>query len=196
MSDIKDWLAGAQLPTRSVPICLRGDLHSEWEDLQRQLADGRRRAEAANSLGDVFDAGPLAEQIGAIEEQMAAATRTLHLRALPQYAKNPKIVTWDRLLRKHPVSEDSADDRDRTMGVNTATFVPALIQACCYDPVLDDDDWANLFATISDGQYTALSNTAWLLNRGEVDVPFSYAASQIRANSGGASKPPNGSESL
>jgi hypothetical protein len=196
MTDIKALLAQAKLPQRSVPICLRGDLHAEWEDLQRQLTEGRRRAEAADSLGEVFDAGPLAERIGAVEQAMADATLTLHLRALPQQSRDPKVTTWDRLLRQHPVPEDGADERDRNMGVNTATFFPALIQTCCVEPDLDPEDWDQLFAAITDGQYTVLCNTAWTLNRGDVDIPFSFAASRIRATSGGASKPPNGSDSL
>ena len=36
---------------------------------------------------------------------------------------------------------------------------------------------------LSDRQYNDLANLAWMVNRGDVDVPFSYAASRNRQSS-------------
>jgi hypothetical protein len=43
--------------------------------------------------------------------------------------------------------------------------------------VLADGDWPELFDKIVDSQYGDLTDAAWFVNRDEVSVPFSLAAS-------------------
>lgn len=194
--DIDALLAEASLPERTVALCLRGDLQAEWEDLQRQLDVARRAKQIdTDSLGDIDPTHALAERVGDLEQRMAAATLTLRLRALPQYAAKPEAVTWARLWKQHPLGED-AEERDRTLGINTATFFPALVKACTVSPTMTEARWDALLGKLSDGQYSLLTTAAWVLNRGDVDVPFSFAASQIRASSGNGSRQPPASESL
>jgi hypothetical protein len=97
MTDIKSMLNGARLPERTVPICLRGDLVAEHEELERQLEEANRRA--SDSLAG-NGAGELADRIEALQEEMRAATVTFRVRALPKPARSAS--TWKRSGTRSP----------------------------------------------------------------------------------------------
>lgn len=183
MTDIKTMLTNAKLPERSVPICLRGDLVAEHEELERQLGDVNRRA--ADSLAG-NGAGELIDQLEALQEQMRAATVTFRLRALPK----PR---WRALLAEHPPRHDDDDKplpEDAAVGVNLETFWDAIVRACLVEPQIDDETWqlmAGDDGRLTDKQIGALADAAWAVNRGDVSVPFSLAVSQARRNTGTAS---------
>lgn len=182
MTDIKTMLAAARLPERTVPICLRGDLVAAHEQLERQLADIARRP--VDSLAG-SGAGEIADRIEALQDEMRAATVTFRLRALPK----PR---WRALLAEHPPRQD--DDgkpvpEDAAVGVNLETFWDAIIRPCIVDPVIDDDTWSLMAGDdgrLTDRQMGQLADAAWAVNRGEVNVPFSRAASQARQSTGTA----------
>lgn len=174
-----------------VPICLRGDLAAELALLERQLADATAAAVAAKPVQDDRLNTPrdprqqeLAERIIALQQEMAASTVQFRLRALA-----PR--RWHDLVAEHPprkAADGSVDDRDRS-GFHADTFWPALVRESVVAPVIDGDTWTLLLegdedgAGLSDGQYDALCTAAWNLNRRQVDVPFSRAASAILRSS-------------
>ena len=165
MTTLSEQIAAARLPERTHPVCLRGDLVAEVERLDRQLA----AVKAADEDSLASDGGRgQAEQIQALQEQMRASTVELTLRALPR-------GRWHELIAEHPTRD--GNQRDTTWGVNEVTFFPALCRECLTTPV-SDADWTGLLAAMSDGQWDRLTTVAWNLNRGDVDVPFSRAASE------------------
>jgi hypothetical protein len=181
--DFAALLAGAKLPERTVSICLRGDLVAEHEELERQL-EKAEQSPASSLAGNGAD--DLAERIEALQDEMQAASYTFRLRALPK-------PQWRQLIEAHPIRRDEQNeilDADRYMLVNTETFPDALIRACLVDPELDDQQWSTLNGSLTDKKYDDLFEAAWGLNRREVDIPFSHAASRMRRGSGEESKPP------
>lgn len=169
---IKEKLAAAKLPEKPVPLCLRGDLQAQFEEMERQLA----AAEKGNS-GSLAGNGtrPIAEQIEALRNEMLEHTIDFRLRAMPR----PEFKAF---VAEHPprkTEDGGIDDRDKWIGVNTETFFDALVRSSVFEPELDDEDWATLDVALTDWQFEQLSDTAWGLNRREVDVPFSRAASKI-----------------
>lgn len=170
----KDLIRSGKLPERSVPVCLHADLVAEHEATERELGQERERP------GKRLDAGSkvreLSERLTALEARMAEHTIDFRLRAMPR----PK---WKAFVAEHPPRKTDAgevDERDKFIGVNTEMFFPALVRASVVEPELDDEDWALLLdERLTDRQFDELSNAAWSLNRGEVDVPFSRAASRI-----------------
>lgn len=173
MSDFKALLAEARLPERTVEVCLRGDLAADHEAAERELEQAQRAP--SDSLAG-SGAGAIVDRIEALEAQMREHTYPFRLRALSRPA-------WRKLLAEHPPRRDDAGkivDEDAGVELNVETFYAALIRACLVDPVLDGDDWARLTEALTDRQYGDLASAAWLLNRGEVDVPFSLAASRMR----------------
>lgn len=177
MTDIKDRIRAARLPEKTVPVCLRGDLVAEFEDLERKL-DEALRTPATSLEGD--GSAKLAERMEELRRQMLEETTSFRLRAMPK----PR---WRAFCADHPPRQDEAgevDERDRAIGVNVETFYDALIRESVVDPVLDGEDWSALLAVLTDRQFQDLTEAAWALNRREIDVPFSPAASRMTRASG------------
>lgn len=166
--DIDAILAGARLPEDVEPVCLRGDLLADINSAERRLAelgDSDRHATARRAL---------AEAIEALREQMSAATVEVRMRALPR----PR---WLELVEGHPPRD--GEDGDKILGFNPVSLPAALVRASIVSPELTDDQWVKFEGALTDNQWVALSNMAWRLNRKDVTVPFSFAASQILQSS-------------
>lgn len=172
-ADFNAILASAKLPERTVQICLRGDLVAEHEEAERQLEQAQKAA--GDSLAG-NGAAAIAEQIERLEAEMREASYPFRLRALPR-------AQWRALVGDHPPrrgDDGEIIDADRAL-VNTETFYEAMIRACLVDPELTDEQWQELVDEhLTDRQFDDLSETAWRLNRHEVDVPFSRAASRMK----------------
>lgn len=169
MANIDDIIAGAKLPERTLPLCLRGDLQAEFEDAERQL----RQAELAE--GDALAAGgaarEIAERIEAVRREMAEHTTVFRLRGLG-------AEPYSDLLAEHRPTE--AQQRDGHE-LNLDTFPAALVAACAVDPAMTVEQAKRLSQVITHRQWEDLFNTALACNRQAVDVPFSLSASAIRA---------------
>jgi hypothetical protein len=174
----EDIIRGGSLPTKSVTVCLHADLQAEYEDLERSLQE--ELTKPRDSLAAGGSAAAISERLQILEQQMRDHTVAFRFRALSR----PK---WKALLASHPprkAEDGGLDERDKYIGVNTETFFEAMIRACCTAPDLPEDVWRLLLdERLTARQFDDLSNAAWALNRSDVDVPFSRAASRILANS-------------
>lgn len=180
MGKYKQEHAGAKRKEDTYPVCLRGDLNADWAVANRELE--RAQKEALRSDAKEGPAlGELAERVRAIEAEMLEHTETWRLRAMPRHK-------FRALVAAHPprLGEDGEPvDEDKRLGINRETFTPALIGASVIDPELDDEDWAWLLGdeddddsgVLNDRQIGDLEDMAWFLNRDQVAVPFSVAAS-------------------
>lgn len=212
MSDIKALLAGAKLPERTIEVCLHADLAAQYEELDRQRA-AAEEAPQDNRLTSKAPARQIAEQMADLRQDMLDSTVTFRLRALSRHR-------FQALVDRHPPRRggDGAALPEDSMGINSATFFDDLIRASVVEPALDDDDWANLLGvqrdhdgtcTLNDPnadnpacacrdgaltsrQFDNLGQAAWGLNRRDVSIPFSPAASRLLQHSANGSKPPNG----
>lgn len=169
----------ARLPEATVSLCLRGDLQAQWEALETELV---QRRQVAQTLADAAVTG-LVERIRELEDIMRRATVTFTLRAMDR-------PTWAEFRGAHPPREK--DRTDHVMGVNNATFFPAIVRHSIVDPVLSDEQFDKLLSKISDAQFDKLANAAWDLNRRDVSVPFSPTASPTAPSSGETSEVPSG----
>lgn len=170
-----DLLKGAKLPEASHPVCLRADLTAEFEAAERELELIRKQPRQTDSLAGSPAAG-LIRRIEEIQQDMTAATYTFRLRALPK-------SKWRALVASYPPRKDEKGEPvadDVQIGVNREEFLDALIKVSVIDPEMTEEQWADLLDTITDRQYSDLCDEAWFLNRGEVSVPFSRAASLLK----------------
>lgn len=176
LKNFKSMLAEAKLPEATVPICLRGDLAADHEALERELE--RAEKTGAGSLAG-SGAGELADRILALEDEMREHTYEFRLRALPR-------VKWRELCHAHPPrrgDDNEIMEPDRYVGINAETFYAAMIRACLVDPELTDEEFEQALEALTDRQFDDLSDAAWALNRKEVDIPFSRAASKMKRDS-------------
>src|SRR5689334_2535642 len=117
-TDISAALAAAKLPELSIPICLRGDLVAEIQELDRELNTLDR---PSASLADGGRKRQVAERIEALRAEMTAASVVFRLRAITRRR-------WTELLKEHPPRPDV--DADRVVGLNESTFYDALLREC------------------------------------------------------------------
>ncbi|MFB4285705.1 hypothetical protein ACBJ59_61335 [Nonomuraea sp. MTCD27] len=175
VEDIDDFLDGLKLPEDQVPICMRGDLQSRFEELSRQLEAARRGPEP-DSLDGVPDTVRLAREIEALRGEMQEHVRVFLLRALPR-------KEWSDLAKEHkPRKTDAADLQ---AGFNRETFPIAALAACSVKPKMDEKQAGRLVDRVTQGQWQALWNAIAELNGGSGEVPFSYAASAILSATSG-----------
>ncbi|MET0419312.1 MAG: hypothetical protein ABW022_25140 [Actinoplanes sp.] len=175
MKNFKEMLSKAKLPQRTLPLCLRGDLVGQIEDLERQLAEAERADATSHSIEDESDTVRIAGEIEALREEMRESTYTFVVQALPGPA-------FRELKEKHPPRENDEGQiltEDSLLDANYDTFLEPLLRACCVDPILDDETWSELEPKLSDNQYSQLLALAFYVNKGVVDVPFSHAASRL-----------------
>lgn len=182
--DVAALLAEDTRPETVVPICLRGHLQAEWDELQQQL-NAMPGDDDRALMSERAAKRRVAERMEELRREMAAGTIPFRLRALRRRrtADTPRgEAVWHELIEKHPPRKDKdgkPDPRDLALGFNTATFFDALVRVSIVDPQLTDEQWEALNAKLTDGQFETLAAAAFKLNRGGVDVPFSRAVSKI-----------------
>lgn len=179
MTDFKSLLAGAQLPRRSVEICLRGDLTARFEELERELAAVVERPES-QSIEDEPEALRIAREIEAVRAEMQEHSYTFVVQALPRPA-------YQSLKSEHPPRQNDEGEirqEDAVLDANYDTFLEPLLRASLVDPEMDEATWAELVGKLSENQYNSLINAAYMVNKGGISVPFSRAASALLSSSG------------
>jgi hypothetical protein len=172
LKNFKTMLAEAKLPEGTVMICLRGDLAADHEAAERELEEAAKRS--SDSLAGT-GTGEIAARIEALEAEMREHSYEFRLRALP-------AAQFRAFKAEHPSRIDDkgeVDKADGVFGFNTKTGFEPLARMCIVDPDLDDADWTDLMGKLTERQFDSLAGTAWYLNRGEVDIPFSSAASEL-----------------
>ena len=166
---IKDQLKNATLPEDIVPIVLDRKPVAEFKRLEIEL----QRAQEA-SVRDKRMAGrarEIAEQIEALREQMFASTVNFCLRG---FSKND----WNALKEKHPVKDDANQtDVDQLLGADAKALFNEAVRLSIVSPQLDDEDWVNLVAVLSDGEWDRFVNSVYAMNEDGISVPFSRKAS-------------------
>lgn len=177
MADFDDLLKSAKLPEASVPICLRGDLAIQFEQLERELEEAREAE--GNSLADGGRVREIAEEIERVRAEMREHTHPFAFRGLPKQK-------FRDLVEEHPARKD--EDDDAVMGVNISTFPQALIAACCTDPIMTAEQVHQLCELLTEAQVGELFSCAYSLNKLKVDVPKSVLASEILAKHAQKSK--------
>lgn len=204
MADVKKLIAEAKLPTATVPLCLHGGLTAEHERLEQQLSDAQAATNDDRLVGKSA-ARQIAERMEALRQEMLDSTVVFELRGMPRFR-------FRALVDAHPSRRNAEGGivQDDLPGVNAETFYDALIRKSVVSPALDDEDWANLLGVhvehegpcrlddetvdnpdcpcreevLTSRQVDQLSRAAWNLNRHEVSVPFSHAASRLLSNTG------------
>lgn len=179
----RDVIAAAKLPEKVVPLCLRGDLAAQVDELEAQLAQTRPSERMVPNPERVA----LAQQIEALQDEMKASTVAFRLRALPRRE-------FRALTKEHPPRD--GEPQDQMAGVNTDTYFLAVVRRCLVEPELTEDEFVNLADNVlSSGQWRKLQESAASLNMDDVSVPFSATASILLRKSAETSKPPPAGES-
>jgi hypothetical protein len=183
MKNFKQMLAGAKLPEHVEPTCLRGDLKAEHERLEAELE--RLEADAVDSLAGNGGA-ELAEQIRTLEEEMRENTYLIRLRAMSRPGFRAFLAEFPPRLD----DEGKVNKLDSAFDFNIDSGAEALLRRSIVDPEMDDADFAALVETLTENQFDTLTMAAIRLNRSDVNVPKSRAASRLNRLTADALKQP------
>lgn len=145
-------LKGAKLPETVLPVCLDASAIEAYREAEMEA----RRA-ASDSLAGKPE---VPEDLAARVEE---STIRFTLRALPRRE-------WTDLVKNHPPRKD--DREDRQVGFNSDTLYEALVRACIVDPVPTDEEWAQIDAVLTEGEWLRLVTTAQALNLKGTALPF------------------------
>jgi hypothetical protein len=194
MKNFKTMLGAAKLPERIVDVCLRGDLAAAHHEAEAKLAEAQRKPSDSKEGSGV---GALIAEVERIQEQMRDSTYPFKIRALSR----PRFRA---LMKAHPPRETDGkmDEDDATVGFNRETFFESLLKVTTVEPdmgvdvdtyfaelhkgnnpPLPDGDWPELLDKLIDRQFGDLTDAAWFVNRDEVSIPFSLAASLAKQSS-------------
>lgn len=172
MASIQDILAKAKPRERTVMVCIRGDLAGEADRLQEEIARVSSDWEPED-LADVHPGRELAAKLKEVREQIKDAEEQFKLRYIGDRA-------YSDLMAAHPSKDDS-------QAFDSETFPRALIAASCVDPVMTEEQVAELFEVINEGEIKKLFDAAWDVHNSSEIVPFSLLASALLAGLGGES---------
>lgn len=165
-SSIEEILKRAKPREKTVRICLAGDLAGEAERLADEISRTSEEWEP-DDLTSEHPARVLAAQLKAVREQTKEAEEPFTLRYIGDRA-------YSDLLAAHPAEDDKE-------AFNSETFPRALIAAACVQPTMTEDQVADLFEVINEGQIKQLFDAAWDVHHSAETVPFSLAASALLA---------------
>lgn len=171
---IADIIGQVRRPEKTVPICLAGDLQAEFEDLERDLAVARDQpAEGTLAGGANPMATQIAQQIMELRERMREHTTVFRFRGLPR-------KEYSDLVAKCPPTEEQ---KRQGSDVDWDVFPVRLVAACCVSHEMDEEAAGQLADALTQAQWDSLYAASFSVNKRDVDVPFSYAASAILQSS-------------
>lgn len=183
MLDFDALLNGASLPEATVPICLDGRLVRAYEEV-------RTRVEARTSEGAGPQVGPVPlgakgepardpeqDELDRLTGLVEAKSALFVVRAMSRDAFL-ELTARPEFKARIDLKTGEIDFRDARMRMNTATFIPGLVEASLVDPdVSVDGRWEQLRAVLTSAQMARLFAAAWDINQEDRDIPFSLSAS-------------------
>ena len=181
MSSAADIKARIRRPEKTVELCLAGDLQAQYEDLERELARARGKAPSGTLAGGAnSEAAGIARSIQALQEEMREHTEIFKFRGLARRKYRDLVVA-------HPPTDEQVE-KNPEVDVNWDTFGVALIATCCYSHEMSEEEVGELVDELTAAQYGSLFTAAQAVNVIGLDIPNSYTASAVLANSRKSSK--------
>jgi hypothetical protein len=166
MTDFDSVKKRATLPTRTVPLCLAGEMVEQIAQLEQQFAD----AAPPTNIGEASPKRIIAEQIAELQDEMREATVEFQLRAMG-------ARTWAKFWASMPTRAEK--ESDEAWEERVYPFYADLVSRSCVDPVMSVEQVDELVELIHGGAWSRLANQCITLNMGGIDIPNSAAASEL-----------------
>jgi hypothetical protein len=181
--EFADLLAKVKPVTRSVSLCLSGDLIAEKERTERELLAARAEDDRHNRPPE---APAIARRIRELEEEIDASLTEFVVQSVGR-------TDWEGLIDRHP-----AGDREKELGLSFGPgFVTESIALSCIEPaVMTVDQVSQLEEVLSASQLQLLFSAVMAVNTGSDRLPKSVAATATLAASEPKSNTQRPSESL
>lgn len=165
MTDFADIRKLATLPTRTVSLCLAGELAGELVELEQQYV----AAGEPTSLGD-DTRRRLREEIRAKRAEVQDATVAFKLRAM-------SATEFADFWTEMPAQDEG--ETDKAFEVRTRPFYAELVSRTVVEPAMTVDEVQELRGMIAMSTWNRLGGECLRLNNRGVDIPNSVAASDL-----------------
>lgn len=188
MIDLAAELKLASLPTRTVQVCLKGDLLAnlivateELEDALTRAADDlavrMQLASTDEERAELADRDRLLKSIAGQQQALDVAQGAVRAAQLPFQLRAVPEWRLTEIATEHPPRDGVKDDQDR--GVNGETYNMALLRESLVDPKPDDEQWEQLRRLLHYSQTEQLVDAAVSLSRRRVSLaPFSLGSAK------------------
>lgn len=166
---VEDWsvdefLDGITPVTRSVSVCMRGDLFARIDQLTEELQKASENDSGSLATGT----RRLAEEIEQVRQEAAAHSRTFVVAAIGDEA-------WSTLKADNKASKDEQADGKRF----NDDFAPKAVAAACRTPKVSEKQARLLRERLSATQWAELFGAVVMANEGDARVPKAGLASAI-----------------
>lgn len=133
----------------------------------RKTAASKNDEEAPSKLHQLLHKAPTSKTLPLFFTDEEGEQHEIELKFVSIGAK-----AYDKLAAKHP---PTAEQRLEGNSFNTETFAPALIAACCVDPIMSEAEAKQLWNsdTWSRGDRLSIYRAAVEVNNTGMDIPFS-----------------------
>jgi hypothetical protein len=162
-------LAAAKPITKSIGVCLDGDLLAQADRLGEEYLAAQREdlLHRDDGLDYTPQAPAVTERLKALDEMLKAAEVEFVFRSIGR-------IPWQDLIALHPPTKAH---RDLGADFNTDTFPVAAMAACCVSPEDADVEGFELLAgKVTDGQWNRLWATCHAANTTGGEAPNFAAA--------------------
>lgn len=157
-------LAAAKPITKSIGLCLDGDLLAEADRLGAEYLEAKGQDEAENREPQ---APALAERLKDLSTQIQAAEVEFVFRSIGRLA-------WQNLIAEHPPTKEQ---RELGADMNVDTFPATAMAASCISPEgADVASFEQLSEIVTNGQWNRLWVTCHQANNASGDIPNLVAA--------------------
>ena len=181
MTSAADIKARIRRPEKTVPLCLAGDLQAEFEQLERDLVRARDKAPSGTLAGGSgVEVTAIARRIQDLQEEMREHTEIFKFRGLTRRV-------YSDLVKANPPTPEQLEENPN-VDVDWDRFGIALIAACCISHEMTAEEVGDLVDELTAAQYGELYTAAQAVNVVGLDIPNSYTASAVLANSRKSSK--------
>lgn len=165
--DVDALIDGYEPRVESVQICLRQDLLAEHRRLEQDLV-----AASASASDSDSDPTEIAEQVAAVEAELASASTTFRFQALGR-------EDYANLIAAHAPTKEQRE-ADKGLDHNPETFPAALIAASSIDPKLTEAQAGRIEKKWRLADFRRLYDAALMVNVGVTDeAPKSVLAGVI-----------------
>lgn len=160
-------LAARKLATKSLPVCMRGDVLADIQELERQINQLRSDDDDPRMVGaNTATAGELAEQIRDLEEEAERYTINLRLQAVER-------GDWNRQVDLHTDEDPDSGERKLDLAALCVDIFPDTIIA----PEMTAGEQTAFLTGLTEGQWEEIMQAIWDLNRKKITVGKSVTAS-------------------
>jgi hypothetical protein len=164
---VDEILSARKLATKSIPVCMRGDVLAEIQELEREINQLRSDDDDPRMVdSNQSSAATLADKIRELEAEAERYTINLRLQALER-------KEWNKQVDLHTDENLATGERKLDLAAMCVDIFPDSL----ISPEMTTRQQDNFLTGLTEGQWEEVMQGLWDLNRDRISVGKSVTAS-------------------